>query len=153
HDASHETHSSWFVGLLTFRTVVFALAFFGLAGRASSAAEVEPGSSLAVALLAAVAALFGVAYLMRSLYRLRSAGSVRIQRAVGSKATVYLTVPGNKACVGNVLLNVQNRTVEYQAVTAHDALPTGAPVTVVAVLGPDTVEVILAPSPERIQHA
>jgi serine/threonine protein kinase len=153
HDAEHEAQSSWFVGLLTFRTIVFALAFFGLAGRAAAAADIEPGPSLGVALTAGAAALFGVAWLMRSLYRLRSDGTVRIERAVGRRGTVYLTIPANKAGVGKVLLNVQNRTMEYQAVTAHDALPCGAPVTVVAVIGPDMVEVSLAPAPERIQHA
>ncbi len=152
-DTDHEAHSSWFVGLLTFRTIVLGLAFFGLAGRAASAADIEPGPSLVVALAAGGAALFGVAYLMRSLYRLRADGSVRIERAVGCCGTVYLSVPAQKGGAGKVLLNVQNRTMEYQAVTAQDALPTGSPVRVVAVVSPDTVEVTLASTSERIQHA
>jgi tRNA A-37 threonylcarbamoyl transferase component Bud32 len=153
HDVEHEAQSSWFVGVLTFRTVVAALVFFGLAGRAASAADLEPGPSLALALAAGAAALFGVAWMMRSLYRLRSDGSVRIERAVGRSGSVYLSVPGHRAGVGKVLLNVQNRTVEYQAVTAHEALPTGTPVTVLAVVGPDTVEVTLATPSPRNTHA
>jgi hypothetical protein len=152
-DVEHEAQTSWFVGVLTFRTVVAALVFFGLTGRAASAADLAPGQSLAVALAAAAAALFGVAWMMRSLYRLRSEGTVRVERAVGRSGTVYLTVPGHKAGLGKVLLNVQNRTVEYQAVTAHDALPTGTPVTVLAVVSPDTVEVTIAPPPGRNHHA
>jgi hypothetical protein len=152
HDAEHETQSSWFVGVLTFRTIVAALVFFGLAGRAASAADLAPGQALAVALAAGAAALFGVAWMMRALYRLRADGTVRVERAVGRGGTVYLTIPGHKGGVGKVLLNVQNRTVEYQAVTAHEALPTGTPVTVLAVVSPDTVEVTLAPTPERNPH-
>src|SRR6266542_2153923 len=91
-----------------------------------------------------VGALFGVAYLMRSLHRLKADGTVRIERAVGQNGTVYLTIPAQKAGVGKVTLSLQNRTVEYQAVTPHQQLPTGSKIVVTAVLGPDTVEVVPA---------
>jgi len=150
HDAhgSHDAHHSWFVGMLTFRSVVAALTIFGLAGLASTVNfKHEPQVSLAIALAAGAGTLFGVAYLMRMLHRLKSDGTVRIERAVGQCGTVYLTIPGQKAGVGKVTLTLQNRTVEYQAVTAHPLLPTGSKVVVTAVLGPDTVEVAPAGSP------
>jgi tRNA A-37 threonylcarbamoyl transferase component Bud32 len=155
HDTSHEggeTGLSWFVGLLTFRTLVAALLFFGLAGRAA-APEVGPQPSLIVALAAAAGALFLVAAIMKSLYRLKSDGAVRIDRAVGSTGTVYLSIPAHKSGLGKVLLNVQNRTVEYQAMTAHQALPTGTPVVVQAVINSDTVEVTVATPSERKRYA
>jgi hypothetical protein len=153
HDAAgHDAHgehgdqdhqSSWFVGVLTFRSVVAALTFFGLAGLAATVNfRLEPPLSLALALAAGAAALFGVASLMRTLHRLKADGTVRIERAVGLSGTVYLTVPGQKAGVGKVTLCLQNRTVEYQALTPHQQLPTGSKVVVTAVLGPDTVEVV-----------
>jgi hypothetical protein len=142
HHGGHEAQHSWFVGLLTFRSIVAALTFFGLAGLASTVnLKHEPVVSLGIALGAAAAALFGVAYLMRMLHRLKSDGTVRIERAVGQSGTVYLTIPGQKAGVGKVTLTLQNRTVEYQALTPHEPLPTGSKVKVTAVLGPDTVEV------------
>jgi serine/threonine protein kinase len=144
HEAEHDTQASWFVGVLTFRTVVAALVFFGLAGRAAAAADIDPGPTLAVALAAGAAALFGVAWMMQALYRLRADGTVRIERSIGRTGTVYLPIPANKAGLGKVLLNVQNRTVEYQAVTPHQSLPTGAAVVVLAVVNNDTVEVTLA---------
>jgi hypothetical protein len=152
HDADHDTHMSWFVGILTFRTLVAAVTFFGLAGRAAIEAEAAPAQSFALALAAGAAALFGVAYLIRSLYRLRAEGTVRIDRAVGCAATVYLSIPGHKSGAGKIQMNLQNRTVEYQAVTSQEALPTGAKVTVVGQISPDTVEVVLASTPERISH-
>ncbi|HMC90033.1 MAG TPA: protein kinase [Gemmataceae bacterium] len=152
HDVSHDAQVSWFAGILTFRTVVAALTFFGLAGRASAAAETTPAGSLVIALAAGGAALFGVAFLMRSLYRLRAEGTARIDRALGHTATVYLSVPGHKSGAGKVHLNLQNRTVECQAVTAQEPLPCGTKVVVVGLAGPDTVEVVLAPSSERITH-
>ena len=149
HDAhgghGHDNHHSWLVGVLTFRSLVAALTFFGLAGLAATVNfNQEPPLSLAIALVAGVGALFGVAWLMRSLHRLKSDGTVRIERAVGQNGTVYLTIPGQKGGVGKVTLSLQNRTVEYQAITSHQQLPTGSKVVVTAVLGPDTVEVVPA---------
>ncbi|HEV7224595.1 MAG TPA: hypothetical protein VGN42_17935, partial [Pirellulales bacterium] len=66
--------------------------------------------------------------------------------------TVYLRVPANKAGVGKVHLNLQNRTMEYEALTAQAELPVGAKVVVVNVAGPDTVEVELVPEPQRSAH-
>jgi hypothetical protein len=147
HAAGHEAHSAWYVRVLTFRSVVAALLFFGLAGRAADASGLAPVLTLAVALAAGAGALFVVAWTMQALYRLRAEGTVRIDRAVGRGGTVYLTVPANKGGLGKVLLNVQNRTVEYQALTAHQSLPTGTPVTCVAVVNADTVEVAQAKKP------
>jgi anti-sigma factor RsiW len=152
HDVSHDAQVSWFVGVLTFRTLVAALTFFGLAGRAAAAAEATPAGSFALALAAGAVALFGVGFLMRSLARLRAEGTVHMHRAVGQTGTVYLSVPGHKTGAGKVHLNLQNRTVECQAVTPQEPLPTGAKVVVVGLVSPGTVEVVLAPTPERITH-
>jgi hypothetical protein len=142
HVEEQGNQGAWFAGVLTFRTLVAALTFFGLAGLAGSAKwGGEQPVTLLVALAAGGGALFLVATLMRSLYRLRADGTVRIDRAVGKKGTVYLSIPAARAGAGKVTLSLQNRTVEYQAVTADRALPTGSSVVVVAVLGPDTVEV------------
>src|SRR5262249_47132797 len=144
HD-DHDSHNSWFVGVLTFRSLVAALTFFGLAGLAATVNFNQgPPQSLAIASAVAVAALLGVAYLIRSLHRLKADGTVRIERAVGQSGTVYLTIPAQKAGVGKVTVTLQNRTVEYQAVTPHQQLATGRKVVVTAVLGPDTVEVVPA---------
>ncbi len=82
---------------------------------------------------------------MRTLHQLKSDGTVRIQRAVGQNGTVYLSIPGQRSGAGKVTLCLQNRTVECQAVTPYQPLPTGSKVVVTAVVGPDTVEVAPAP--------
>jgi membrane protein implicated in regulation of membrane protease activity len=151
HDQQHD-HSSWFTGVLTLRSVIAALTFFGLAGMAAHAGEMGDQSSLLIATAAGLSALLLVAFVMRSLARLRSDGTARIDRAVGSTGTVYLSIPGHNSGTGKVHLKLQNRIVEYQAITAQDDLPTGSLVVVVSVSGPGTVEVAPAPSPERITH-
>jgi hypothetical protein len=134
---------AWFVGMLSFRAIVAALAVFGLTGLAVPGILDSPSPQLvfAVALSAGVLMMYGVAQLMQALYRLKSDGTVQIHRTVGSSGSVYLTVPGRKAGMGKVSVNVQGRTMEYQAVTANDELATGLPIVVVDVVGPGTLEV------------
>jgi hypothetical protein len=155
HHGSTHTHSSvgnWLVGVLTFRTVVAALTFFGLAGLAALQTGLAPGWVLAEALAAGGGAMVVVAWVMRSLSRLNAEGTARIERAVGKSGTVYLTVPGNKAGIGKVQLNLQNRTVECQAVTPNATLANGTKIIVTAVIARDTVEVAPAPEPEKVNH-
>jgi hypothetical protein len=151
HDTTHDHHgTNWFVGVLTFRTIVAALTFFGLAGLAAHSKGLEPELTFAVALAAGAGAMFFVGWLMQQLHRLNADGSVHIERAVGQAGTVYLKVPGRKGGAGKAHLTVQNRTVECQAITAHEDLPTGARIVVVAVLNADTVEVAPVSTPEKV---
>ena len=142
----HEGEGSWFASLLTFRTLTAALTFFGLAGLAGYRQWGPDGwpITLAVAVAGGCGALLLVARLMHWLRRQTASGTVHIDRAIGQAATVYLTVPAQKAGAGKVQVCVQNRTMEYQAVTPDRELPTGAKVVVVSVVNSDTVEVVSA---------
>ena len=153
HGDGHAAHhdANWLFGMITFRTMTAALTFFGLTGLAMQSAELgrqQPALGLVAALAAGCAALYAVHWLFRALIRLRSEGTVRIDRAIGQGGTVYLRIPGQRGGVGKVTLVQQNRSVEYQAMTSRDAIPTGAKIVVVDVIGPDTVEVQLAPAAE-----
>jgi len=140
HDAT--THgSTWLFAVVSFRTVVAALAFFGLAGLWAQASDVSAPMVLLVAAAAGVLAMFLVYWLMLGLTKLQAEGNVRIQRAVGQRGTVYLRVRGNRSGTGKIQFNLQNRTMEYLAVTAGEELPTGTKVIVVGVVDPTTLEV------------
>jgi hypothetical protein len=151
HDAAHHADPNWFLGLLTFRTLTAASAFFGLAGLAAMRFELEPLARLASAVAAGALAFVLVGWVMQLLTRLNVDGTIRIDRAVGSIGTVYLSIPGTKAGVGKVHVNQLNRTVEYKAITAQEQLPTGAKIVVVSVVSADTVEV--APANQGTAHA
>ena len=144
-DHDHGDGSS-FLGLLTFRAVCAAVAFFGLAGLSARYYALPETGQLAAAALGGFAALYAVASLMKLLYRLRADGTVKVDNAVGKTGTVYLRVPAHNCGPGKVTVSVQNRTVELVAYTAANELPTGTPVRVVAVRGPDSVEVTHATS-------
>ncbi len=142
----HDTN--WLFGVISFRTVIAALAFFGLSGLAARSAGLQPAwVPLVIALAAGWGAMYAVHWTMRTLFRMRSEGTARIEHSVGKAGSVYLRIPANRAGAGKITLNLQNRTMEYQAVTAGEALPTGANIVIVGVVGPDTVEVELVHQP------
>ena len=155
HDSAHghAAASAWLFSILTFRSIVSGLTFFGLVGMATTAGGWGKPASAAAAGGAALIAMVAVSAMMRGIVRLQDEGTVRIENAVGQTGTVYLTVPGNKSGVGKVTLEIQNRSAEYLAVTFQDSLPTGAKVVVVDVVGPETLEVIAAPQYGRMAHA
>jgi membrane protein implicated in regulation of membrane protease activity len=151
--AAHHHGSTWLFGVITFRTVVAALTFFGLAGLAAQSNGATPAMEFVIALAAGAAAMYGVHYLMQTLHKLHADGTARIEGAIGEIGTVYLSVPGHNSGQGKVHLNLQDRTVEYEALTADEHLPAGAKVVVVGVAGPETVSVSRAPEPESLSHA
>jgi membrane protein implicated in regulation of membrane protease activity len=144
HDHGHEgtDHGAhWLFGVVSFRTLVAASTFFGLAGLAAQEAGQGLGVQLAAAVVCGGAAMYGVHSIIRMFGRLGYDGTVRIQRALGQEGTVYIPIPGGGTRAGKVQLKVQNRLMEYAAVTAAtDRLPTGTKVRVTGIAG-DVLEV------------
>lgn len=146
-NSNGHSSSTWFFGIITFRTVVAALTFFGLAGLAAQSNQLATTPSLAIAVAAGFVAMYSVHWMMQQLSRLRTDGSVRIDHAVGMTGTVYLRIPGHLGGVGKIQLNLQNRTVELSAWTERAEIPTGTSVVVTRIVGPDSVEVMTSTVP------
>ncbi len=149
HDAhgGHQHSSTWFFGIITLRTVIAGITFFGLAGMSALTRGFDDGASLVIGAAVGFAAMYAVHVMMRGMRRLNADGTVRIDRAVGMTGNVYLRVPGSHQGAGKILLNLQNRTVELTAWTDQAELPTGSTVVVTKVVGPDSVEVASAVHP------
>lgn len=133
--------SSKLFAILSLRGIVAAMAFFGIGGLIALAADQSDATALAIAAACGALALYAVYWVMQALASLQAEGTVRLSRAVGQPATVYLRIPGQRTGAGKIQINLQNRTMEYEAVTQGDAIPTGARVVVVGVVNPQTVEV------------
>jgi hypothetical protein len=133
----------WFVGFLSFRAIVSALAVFGLVGMGLTREFVppRPAATFVISLAIGGGMMYAVAWLLRRLYQLRSDGTVRIERAVGLTGSTYLTIPAKKAGPGKVNVKIQGRIMEFSAVTSGDEIPTGTSVVVLDVLTPQIVEV------------
>lgn len=93
HDAGSQHGSTWLFGVISFRTVVAAATFFGLGGMAAESFGQNQVAQVLVALACGAAAMYSVHWLMRLFGRMAEDGTVRIRRAIGSQATVYLTIP------------------------------------------------------------
>ncbi len=148
HLMEHDTSSLF--KMFTFRSMVAAVAFFGMAGMASSKAGLDSFTTLGIAAVAGAAALYFVAWMFQAMHRLTEEGNMRIERAVGLPGVVYIPIPGGKTGAGKVQLKLQNRIVELRAVTSEpDKLPTGASVVVVDVINANTVEVEMVRQPAK----
>lgn len=126
---------------LSLRTIVAFMTFFGLAGLACLRAGLSPSLALLVALLAGATAFWLVGLALLQLHALQSSGNVEIANAVGVEGRVYLVIPAALAGTGTVTVAVQGRSVQFKAVTAGPELKSGEFCRVVAVRGPDMLEV------------
>jgi hypothetical protein len=142
HQVGHDEWTSWLFSVISFRTVIAALTFFGLAGMAGLRSGLGSFVSLSAAVLAGGGAMMGVHWMVSTLSRLRTDGTMRIARTVGARGSVYIPVPPKNEGQGKVQLKLNDRIVELRAQTsAEQRLPTGAMVVVTDVLGQDTVSV------------
>lgn len=146
HSEEHHHDSTWLFGILTTRTILIGITFFGLVGRLALAMQLESPRPILLAIAGALVAMYSVYFLMRTLMRLTADGTERISRSIGQEGTVYLTIPGHSQGVGKIHVTVQNRLLEYEAMTAGERLPTGSRIVVVDVLSSDRV--VVEPLPE-----
>jgi membrane protein implicated in regulation of membrane protease activity len=148
-DSSDHYDTNWLFRMLSFRAVVAALAFFGLAGLAAESAEIALPITVLIAVAAGIAAMYGVYWMMRGMQSLQADGTVRIERAIGKVGTVYLRIPASESESGKIQINLQNRTMEYLAMTSGPEIPTGTEVEIVGVISPTTVAVLPVTGPEN----
>jgi membrane protein implicated in regulation of membrane protease activity len=153
HETGGHAASTWLFQMISFRTLIAALTFFGLAGMAAQSSGASTPLVLAVALAAGFGAMYSVFRIMQALARLNADGTVHVQRTIGKEAKVYLPIPGHGAGAGKVFVNLQGRTMEYPATTSGDPLSAGARVVIVNVVGQNTLEVQPVLDPERTAHA
>ena len=137
------------IRMLSFRTIIAGATFFGLGGLAGGFAVGEFGLSpaikaplsVSVALVLGLSAIYIVHHLYSWMYSLRYDGSVSLSTLAGVKGTVYVKIPQHGATGGKVLVNHQERTMEYEAITQGEELKAGTPISVLRVISGTTVEV------------
>lgn len=150
-DVSHHD-GNWFYEVISIRTLAAAGTFFGLVGKTLVAYGHSPLASFVYASLAGAAALYGVYWLFKQVYRLQNAGNENVRRAVGLPATVYVPIPAGRAGAGKVTFRMQDRTVEYQAVTNESTkLATGEKVVIVGIINTGTVRVARESQPAAVE--
>ncbi len=122
------------VGFFTLKGVLAFFAIGGWVGLGMNLANLHIALVLGVAILCGAAGLMGVGFLYRALYKLQSSGNINTENAVGKIAEVYLTIP--KLGIGKIVLNVQERFMEFEARSNADRdIKTGERVKVVEKAG------------------
>ncbi|MGN0741153.1 MAG: hypothetical protein ACI4L8_00785 [Candidatus Fimadaptatus sp.] len=134
----------WF----TLLGVASLLAVTGWGGLALMEAALPAALAVALALAMGVGDMYLCALAMRGFRRLGERGNLTVTSAVGKFAEVYLPIPPGRAAGGKVMLKMQGRLVELDAVTdGAEALPTGARVVVKGLAGDGAVLVRAARAP------
>lgn len=156
-DLDHGDHadggSDAFMKVLSFKTIVAFLTFFGLTGLACLEAGLDSTWTFVAAAGAGLAALYIVAWLMALLWKLRSEGNEDLRNAIGAEGKVYLRIPGNREGIGKVTLTVQGRRITRKAITSGNEIPTGAMVKVVDLIGDGTLSVEVPTKKTGDSHA
>ena len=144
---------SWLGGMISFQGIVAATTAFGLAGMAALSQGWWSWVILLVAFGTGACASAFVAVMMRTLMQMDDDGTVQTQDCVGSPGSVYLSVPANNSGMGKVLIHVQGRTMEYQAITwVEKELAIGDEIIVVGVHAPGVLEISPAANvPTRVE--
>ncbi|NNJ26030.1 hypothetical protein [Alienimonas chondri] len=140
HEHGHGGHGS-FVSALSLRALTAAATFAGLAGLIGSELQWAFWITGGAAAFAGLAGLLAVSWVMGQLHKLGADGTVNTDGVAGCYGTVYVRVPGERAGLGKVQLEYAGRTVEMAATTDGPELPSGTPIIVREVTGPDTADV------------
>jgi len=125
------------IGLFSSQTISAFFLGFGWVGVAAIKSGLSVLLSGLLAFACGLAAMFAMLFMLRSLLRLQSSGNLDYRSAVGSEATVYVTLPGSdQDGGGQVELMLQGRVITAQARKASPgALTPGRRVRIVGVSG------------------
>jgi len=129
------------LNFLSVRALAGFLTFFGLVGWVGTDAGWGQVGTVGAAFASGTSVMFLVAFLMRMFQRLASSGNVKPENAVGKTARVYLRVPAERSGKGKITVRVQDRSMEYEAVTRGPELPTGSECRIVEMITEGTFEV------------
>ena len=103
--------------MFTIRGIVAFFALGGWAGLAALTAGVPLIWSIQISLLSGVAALVLASVVIRLALRMQDSGTLNIKNAMAQVGEVYITIPPSRSRTGKVMVLVQERLVELEAVT------------------------------------
>jgi hypothetical protein len=113
---------------------------FGWIGGFSLGRGAEVWLAVVFGCMAGGAMMAVIVFMFRTILGIRSDGTARIEDAVGSVGTVYVTLPPTRASGGQVTVNFRGRQETYAALNAGDqVVPSGEKVKVVSLIDARTV--------------
>ncbi len=123
------------IRIFTVRGLVAMFAVGGWMGIAAVDLGAANWLATLIAVLSGVAALVLIAYVIKLLLRLQESGNLEAKNAIAHTAQVYITIPAARRGTGKVMLTLQERLVEMDAVTDYgESIKTDCMVQVVSVV-------------------
>ncbi len=146
HDVGHDGHTDGHpdepgdaIGgfrFFTLRGIVAFFCIFGWTGFALYDTTLSVPAILAISFAAGLAAMLLIGLMFYAVRRMQDSGNIRYSNAVGQSARVYIPIPASRAGAGKVMVTIQERLVEAEAVTDEEKrLATGETVQVVGNMG------------------
>lgn len=122
--------------LFTMQSILTFLCIFSWLTLLLHRLQMSVGASLAISFAAGFAAMYLTALVMHKFRHMNEDGTMRPENAVGQEAEVYLPIPGKLGGTGKVMVEVQGRLSEWDAVTEEsEMLASGLNVMVTKVQG------------------
>jgi membrane protein implicated in regulation of membrane protease activity len=120
----------------TIRGLVAFFCIFGWSGYALAGTSLSTLPVILIATAAGLLAMLLIGLMFYSMRRLQASGNLKYSNAVGREAEVYLPIPALRSGRGKVMVTLQERLVEAEALTDDDqTIRTGETVQVVGNMG------------------
>jgi len=146
HEASSSGNTS-IMRIFTIRGIVAFFALGGWAGLAALSAGLHPFWAIQISLFVGVCALLLAAIVIKLALRMQTSGNISLNNAISQTADVYIRIPHSRTDKGKVTMLLQERFIELDAVTDHNAdIAPESKVEVVAITGNDCL--VVKPVPE-----
>lgn len=137
-DAAGASHDGG--GVFSTKPIVGFFLGFGWAGGVSLETGLPLLGAIAIAIVAGAIIMALIVLMIRTIYSLKSDGTVRIADAIGAIGTVYVTLPPAKAAGGQVVVQFRGRQETLAALNnTSREISSGDKVKVVAVVDQRTV--------------
>ena len=120
----------------TVRGIVAFFCIFGWLGYVLGGTTLPMPLTILISVAAGLLSMLAIGLMFYSVRNLQSSGNIRYSNAIGSAAQVYIPVPERRIGRGKVMLVIQERLVEAEAITDDETkLKTGETVQVVGNIG------------------
>jgi len=120
----------------TLRGIVAFFCIFGWTGFALYDTVLSVPAILVISFAAGLAAMMVIGLMFWAVRRMQDSGNIRYSNAVGQSARVYIPIPPTRNGTGKVMVTIQERLVEAEAITDEERkLSTGETVQVIGNAG------------------
>jgi membrane protein implicated in regulation of membrane protease activity len=120
----------------TLRGIVAFFCIFGWVGFVLGDSKLPVVLTMLISVASGLLAMLAIGLMFYATQRLQDSGNIRFSNAVGHAAQVYIPIPARREGRGKVMVMIQERLVEAEAITDGDVrLKTGETVEVVGSFG------------------